>query len=284
MYIQILSKILSESLLSLYPIFVKYINLPIGIQLWSRFFTYVIVSCLFVNWSFIIKNLFSKYGIILSLVTILHVYTSYRGFQLLESGIAYVLFYTYPLMIILLSGEKINYVIILALIGVILLSQEKMESYKNEDNNNNIFKKKDVIEYFKYEGILMILLSAFTEALIYFIVRDIKTDNNWNHLFISYGLGALLLTFYFFKDIKNIKISKTISVSMVINLILGLFGYLLRYYAISNLNVKLYSSLSYFGILMAYVYGIIINKDIITVKKIIGSLLIIIPNLYLLYN
>lgn len=282
MYIQILSKILSESLLSLYPIFVKYINLPIGIQLWSRFFTYVIVSCLFVNWSFIIKNLFSKYGIILSLVTILHVYTSYRGFQLLESGIAYVLFYTYPLMIIFLSGEKINYVIILALIGVILLSQEKMESYKNEDNN--IFKKKDVIEYFKYEGILMILLSAFTEALIYFIVRDIKTDNNWNHLFISYGLGALLLTFYFFKDIKNIKISKTISVSMIINLILGLFGYLLRYYAISNLNVKLYSSLSYFGILMAYVYGMIINKDIITVKKIIGSLLIIIPNLYLLYN
>ena len=282
MYIQILSKILSESLLSLYPIFVKYINLPIGIQLWSRFFTYVIISCLFVNWSFIIKNLFSKYGIILSLVTILHVYTSYRGFQLLESGIAYVLFYTYPLMIIFLSGEKINYVIILALIGVILLSQEKMESYKNEDNN--IFKKKDVIEYFKYEGILMILLSAFTEALIYFIVRDIKTDNNWNHLFISYGLGALLLTFYFFKDIKNIKISKTISVSMIINLILGLFGYLLRYYAISNLNVKLYSSLSYFGILMAYVYGMIINKDIITVKKIIGSLLIIIPNLYLLYN
>jgi len=283
MYIQILSKILSESLLSLYPIFVKYINLPIGIQLWSRFFTYVIVSCLFINWSFIIKNLFSKYGIILSLVTILHVYTSYRGFQLLESGIAYILFYTYPLMIIFLSGEKINYVIILALIGVILLSQEKIESYKNGDNNN-IFEKKDVIEYFKYEGILMILLSAFTEALIYFIVRDIKTDNNWNHLFISYGLGALLLTFYFFKDIKNIKISKTISVSMVINLILGLFGYLLRYYAISNLNVKLYSSLSYFGILMAYVYGMIINKDIITVKKIIGSLLIIIPNLYLLYN
>jgi drug/metabolite transporter (DMT)-like permease len=61
-------------------------------------------------------------------------------------------------------------------------------------------------------------------------------------------------------------------------------GYLLRFYAISKLNVKLYSSLSYFGILMAYVYGIIINKDIITLKKIIGSLLIIIPNLYLLYN
>ena len=62
----------------------------------------------------------------------------------------------------------------------------------------------------------MILLAAFTEALIYFIVRDIKTNNNWNHLFISYGLGSVLLTFYFFKDIKNIKISNTLSISMMI--------------------------------------------------------------------
>jgi drug/metabolite transporter (DMT)-like permease len=130
----------------------------------------------------------------------------------------------------------------------------------------------------------MILLAAFTEALIYFIVRDIKTNNNWNHLFISYAFGAILLTIYFFKDIKNIKISQTLSVSMFINLVLGLLGYLLRFYAISRLNVKLYSSLSYFGILMAYVYGIMINKDVITMKKVIGSVLILIPNFYILFK
>ena len=290
MYLQIFSKLLSESLLSLYPIFVKYINLPIGIQIWSRFFTYLIVSCLFINGSFIIKNIFSTSGLLLSLVTMLHVYSSYRGFQILESGIAYVLFYTYPLMILLLSGEKIHYVFIFALLGVILLSQEKIENYedketrtdKDEKNGNDIFKKKEVKENFKYEGVLMILLAAFTEALIYFIVRNIKTDNHWNHLFISYGLGALLLSFYFFKDIQNIKISTTINVSMLINLVLGLVGYLTRFYAITNLNVQLYSSLSYFGVLMAFIYGILINKDIITVKKILGSILIILPNIYLL--
>ena len=291
MYLQIFSKLLSESLLSLYPIFVKYINLPIGIQIWSRFFTYLIVSCLFINGSFIIKNIFSTSGLLLSLVTMLHVYSSYRGFQILESGIAYVLFYTYPLMILLLSGEKIHYVFIFALLGVILLSQEKIENYedketrtdKDEKNGNDIFKKKEVKENFKYEGVLMILLAAFTEALIYFIVRNIKTDNHWNHLFISYGLGALLLSFYFFKDIQNIKISTTINVSMLINLVLGLVGYLTRFYAITNLNVQLYSSLSYFGVLMAFIYGILINKDIITVKKILGSILIILPNIYLLF-
>jgi drug/metabolite transporter (DMT)-like permease len=297
MYLQIFSKLISESLLSLYPIFVKYINLPIGIQIWSRFFTYFIVSCLFINGSFIIKNIFSTSGLLLSLTTILHVYSSYRGFQILESGIAYMLFYTYPLMILLLSGEKIHSIFIFALLGVILLSQEKIESYENkktgtdkentnekdEKNGNDVFKKREVKENFKYEGVLMILLAAFTEALIYFIVRNIKTNNHWNHLFISYGLGALLMSFYFFKDIQNINISTTINVSMLINLVLGLFGYLTRFYAITNLNVQLYSSLSYFGVLMAFIYGILINKDIITVKKILGSILIILPNIYLLF-
>ena len=287
MYLQIFSKLLSESLLSVYPIFVKYINLPIGIQLWSRFFTYFIISGLFINWSFIIKNFFSTNGLLLSLTTMLHVYSSYRGFQILESGIAYVLFYTYPLMILLLSGEKIHYVFIFALLGVILLSQEKVDDNKKEGEDDkkegDVFKKKEVEQNFKYEGIVMILIAAFTEALIYFIVRNVKTNNHWNHLFISYGLGALLLSFYFFKDIQNINISTTINVSMVINLVLGLVGYLTRFYAITNLNVQLYSSLSYFGVFMAFVYGILINKDIITLKKILGSILIIFPNIYLLF-
>ena len=220
----------------------------------------------------------------------LHVYSSYRGFQILESGIAYVLFYTYPLMILLLSGEKIHYVFIFALLGVILLSQEKVEDGEDdkkegEDDKKegDVFKKKEVEQNFKYEGIVMILIAAFTEALIYFIVRNVKTNNHWNHLFISYGLGALLLSFYFFKEIQNINISTTINVSMVINLVLGLVGYLTRFYAITNLNVQLYSSLSYFGVFMAFVYGILINKDIITVKKILGSILIIFPNIYLLF-
>jgi drug/metabolite transporter (DMT)-like permease len=278
MYLEIITKIVSESLLSLYPLFVKYINIPIGLQLWSRFFTYVIVSLFFINIPFIFKNIFTKSGILLSLVTLAHVYFSYRGFQLLESGTAYIIFYTYPLMILLLAGEKINFLMVFAIIGIILLSQGKIESFTQK-----IFSKKEVVkEKFNYEGIIMMLLAAFTEALIYFLVRDIKTENNWNHLFISYALGSILLTLYYFKNIQNIEIKNTLSASLVINLIIGLFGYLLRFFAISRLDPRIYAPLSYFGILMAYVYGIIINKDVVTIKKIIGTIFILIPNIYIL--
>ena len=34
----IASKVIAESLLSLYPVFVKHIELPIETQMWSRFF------------------------------------------------------------------------------------------------------------------------------------------------------------------------------------------------------------------------------------------------------
>ena len=274
MYLEILSKILSESLLSLYPIFIKYINLNFWLKIWSRFFIYVFISGFFIDWKFIFKNIFSKYSIALSLITIIHVYVSYRGFLILESGIAYIIFYLYPLMILLMAGEKIGFIIIFAIIGVIILSSEKI------DNFQNIFEKSAIIENFKYEGVIMMILAAFTEALIYFIVRNIKTENSWNHFFISYAFGAIILSIYYWNDIKKMELKSSLSVSLLINIIIGLFGYLLRFYAMYNLSTTIYAPLSYFGILMAYVYGVIINKDKITFKKIIGSFFILIPNIY----
>ena len=53
MILYILSKLLSESLLSLYPIFVKFINIPLELQLWSRFLTYILFSSFFINFDFV---------------------------------------------------------------------------------------------------------------------------------------------------------------------------------------------------------------------------------------
>jgi drug/metabolite transporter (DMT)-like permease len=301
MLLEILSKVLSESLLSLYPIFVKYIHLPLELQLWSRFFSYLFISAFFINWKFILKHVLSISGLALSFVTMAHVYVSYRGFQILESGIAYIIFYTYPLIILLLAGKKITPIMIFALLGVYLLSQEKIDDKDGDttltnkvevDNSNDkdqkgqtniIFKKKNVQENFAYEGLIMTILAALTEAFIYFIVRDIKTDNNWNHLFLSYFFGTILLSGYFFNDILKMKVNDTLSISMVINLFIGLTGYLLRFYSATRLDTTLYAALSYIGILMAFVYGVLINGDVITQKKILGTVLILIPNFYLLF-
>lgn len=265
---EIISKLLSESLLSLYPIFVKNIGLPLLLQTWSRCFSYAIISGFFIDYPFVFQTMTTSSGILLSLVTITHIYTSYRGFQLLESGIAYSIFYLYPIMILLLANKKINPIIFLALFGVFLLV-----------SNENF----DIMNIVKSpEGLIMILLAAFTEAIIYFLVRDIKTENNWNHIFISYFFGAILLSIYSVKNIMEIKWNGRLSLSLVINLIIGLFGYLLRFFAISRLDTILYASLSYFGIFMAFVYGVFINNETIDLKKIIGSLFIIVSNYWLL--
>jgi drug/metabolite transporter (DMT)-like permease len=270
MWLEIISKILSESLLSLYPVFVKNINIPLHLQLWSRFITYIFISGFFVNWDFITKTLFSKKGLMLSLVTILHVYVSYRGFQLLESGIAYALFYTYPLIILLLAKKTLHPIMILAIIGVLLLSIK----YNPNDTEENT--QEGFIESYPFEGYFMIALAAITEAIIYFIVRSIETTNNWNHLFLSYFIGTFLFSFVGIKEIAKITITSNLSISLLINSIIGLCGYLLRFYATTRLPPSIYAPLSYIGIIMAYIYGFLFNSEKITIQKVIGTICILI--------
>jgi drug/metabolite transporter (DMT)-like permease len=275
MFYEIASKLVSESLLSLYPVIVKNLAIPIEMQLWSRFFTYVVISMFFIDPSYIQTNLVSADGILLSLITIAHVYTSYKGFMLLESGMSYTLFYLYPIMILLMSGEPISPIMGLSLLGVYLLYSEKTtEKYEKEG------KTKDKDETDKLTGVIMISLAAFTEALIYFIVRRLKTTNNWNHIFLSYFPGSLLMTGFLFNQINFT--NQSINLSLVLNGVIGLVGYLLRFFAISKLSPSVYAPLSYFGVIMAYVYGILINGEQITLMKVIGSLCIVIPNLFLL--
>jgi drug/metabolite transporter (DMT)-like permease len=258
---EILSKLMSEGLLSLYPVFVKNIGLPLSLQLWSRCFSYAILSGFFIDYAFVFKTMFTYSGILLALVTIVHIYTSYRGFQLLDSGVAYSIFYLYPIMILLMAGRKVTLSILMSFMGVFLLA--------------------DTFSIQSYEGVFMIVLAAFTEAIIYFLVKDIKTTNNWNHIFISYFLGALVLSVHMFRDIAHIQLNSHLSISLLINAFIGLIGYVLRFYAVSRLDTTIYSSLSYFGIVMAFIYGSL-NGESITLKKISGACFIIVSNLWLL--
>ena len=175
-------------------------------------------------------------------------------------------------MILLMSGEPIHPIMVLSLLGVYLLYSDKTSENKNKDE-----KEKDND---KLTGVIMISLAAFTEALIYFIVRRLKTTNNWNHIFLSYFPGSLLMTGLLFNQINFA--NRSIGLSLILNGVIGLIGYLLRFFAISNLSPSIYAPLSYFGVIMAYVYGILINGEQITPLKVIGSLCIVIPNIFLL--
>lgn len=293
MIIQILSKLTSESLLSLYPSIVKNIGIPFDMKLWTRFVPYTLISLFFIDYKFVKENLLSKSGLLLSFITIIHIFTSYKGFEGLESGVAYTIFYTYPLMILLMAGEKIRPMMLVPLLGVALLVYESnVENMESNINKENLEKKEQKTDendentgnkmnnYLMF-SLLMVFLAALTEAGLYFIVRDLKTKNNWNHLFISYFFGAIILSGSLFTRIKSFLFDGLLTSSFILNIVIGLFGYLLRFYATTRLEPSLYAPLSYFGIIMSHVYGFIFNNDIITWNKVLGTLMIIIPNVYI---
>jgi drug/metabolite transporter (DMT)-like permease len=206
----------------------------------------------------VFRQLFSPLGIALSLITLVHIYTSYKGFLLLNSGVSYTLFYTYPVMILLLSGYTVPSILALACLGVWLLATTSQ------------------LDTYPYEGVAMISLAAFTEAIIYFIIRKMPSKNAWNHVFLSYFLGALVLTAY----LKPVSISQDVGISMGINSILGLGGYLLRFYSMAHLDVFTYALLSNVGIIMSYVYGYLWFKETVSIQQMIGTLCILLACFY----
>ena len=287
MFLEILSKLASESLLSLYPIFVKKIGISSSLQLWTRLITYVLISVFFVNWAFIKSSIFSLDSITLGLVNLSHIFFSYEGFRHLDSGVSFAIFNSYPLMILILAGTLWHNSYLLVLIGLALFIYgnyaEKEDSKKDDAEKED--SKKDKKENFNY-GLIMILLAALTEAFIYFLVRRIKTPNNWNHVFISYFLGAVLMTAYMVYNYKDAESGLDaadkgrVGIAVITNGIIGTLGYFLRFFASYRLEPDIYAPLSYFGVVMSYVYGIAFDNETLNWKKVLGTISILTSNYF----
>lgn len=281
MNVAIISKLISESLLSLYPVFVKKINLSIDLQMFTRLITYMMISLFLINYSFVTKTLLSWQGLALAFVNLIHIYASYEGFINLESGVSFTIFNIYPVLILLFSGVMWNQSYLLGLLGLIIfvignyfqiIKSNISENYKYQEEKNFLF------------GFIMIILAAITEALLYFIIKIIPTQNSWNHIFIAYFLGSIFITWYVF-IFKNYSLHSTssnnfvtVGIALLINAIIGLVGYYLRFKSAYILDPGIYSLLSFFGIVMAWIYGYIFNNEEITFYKIIATCLIIVSN------
>ena len=301
MLIPIAAKLTSESLLSLYPIFVKKIGISLTLQMWTRTIAYVLIASIFVDWSFLKSAIFSIDSLLLAIVNLTHIFFSYEGFRHLDSGVSFAIFNTYPIMILILASsfgtlthitksDYSKYLLVLAGLGFFIYGnftekkeadkkQVATESFSSEDKGKD--KGTPENPHFLY-GLAMILLAAFTEALIYFLVRRVKTENHWNHVFISYFLGAVAMSAYvFYVDGFNVaKVAETLNQSRVgvataLNGFIGSVGYFLRFYASYNLEASMFAILSYFGIIMSYVYGIAFNNESLTLPKVLGTLCVI---------
>ena len=309
----VFSKVFSEFLLSSYPVYIKLINLSFFRKMLNRFFSFIFVSSFFIDLNYIKKYLFHTDGLLLSFYTLIHVYTTHKGYEILKGGVANSILFIYPLIILYFNNHKYYFIYFLILIGLILFSIDDLKQRK--------FTKEAIIEHIK--GSVYMILSALTEALIYFSIFTLKTDNNWNQLFISYFFGFLLLLVIFsyriYNENKNKNkenIDETINsdennkneeiqvnnekedftlkdlnkkenvnvFALVFNIGTAIIGYYLRFYSINKIKPKLYAILSYLGILFTYMFSYMVNKEEINIYNILGSLIIIVCNVYLLYN
>jgi len=269
-------KLVSESLLSLYPVFIKKIPTSLDNQLLSRMIGYAVIPIFFMSIAELKQNLLTKEVMTLSMITFVHILYSYKGFQNLDSGIAYTIFYMYPILLIFWENKTFSPFYLVTLLGLILVSVD----LKNP--------KKDLENLTKVKGIFYLFIALITEVMIYYSVKSIKGKNQWNSLFYSYFPALVIYSIYYYLRIykkkednveEDTQKSKYLIYGIIaFNIIVGLAGYYLRFYTIKKLPTKLYSVLSYFGIIMSYVYGLVLEGQKITIQQIIGTLLIIYSN------
>ena len=277
----ILSMLTSESLLSMYPIFVKKIGLSLIHQVWTRLLAYVAISAIFVDWAFIRSSFFSTDALILAVINLSHIFFSYEGFRNLDSGVSFAIFNTYPLMILLIAGVLWNnvYLLVLAGLALFVLGETSDQKAKDQEAKDQEASKPEEPTNFIY-GIAMVLFAALTEALIYFMVRRIKTGNHWNHVFLSYMVGLVAITAYMVYS--NNDFGKTVaprmSLAVGLNGFIGAVAYFLRFFAASNLEASIFAPLAYFGMVMSYVYGIVFNQEKLSWEKVGGTLCILAAN------
>lgn len=266
------SLLLSESLFTLYPTIVKKTQLILPYQILNRFVIYTIVGLIF-SWRFIsLSELLSINTLLLTLTNMIHIANAYFAYHKLPSGIAQTLFYTYPIFIAIFVGgispKNFAYLFI-SLLSTYLL------------NGNNVEKETEQTEG-KTKYYVAIIIAAITEALLYILIRRINHGNIWYKMFLTYVFGAILLCIglyiYGYYTQQNI-IDEILSAPFLklsgINAFIATVADYLRFFAIINLDVMTYAIMSYYGVILSYIYGYMFNNERITINNIIGSIIIV---------
>jgi drug/metabolite transporter (DMT)-like permease len=198
----------------------------------------------------------------------------------------YSIFYIYPIFNLLgrslFYNEKIdilNYIyIIIAIIGVYLIYKNKnntiLESLQNENENNlfdNLNSKNTNI------GIAAGIVSALTESIIYFMVKnDIVSASPFIQLLKTYLLGGILSIIYLIQQINYINLDYHYWITIILfNALIGFLGYLLRFITIPRLSTLVFNSLIFIGVIFTYLWGYVLSNEPITYSNLSGTALIL---------
>lgn len=267
-----LGVVFSEVLLSLYPILIKVVPTNFDTQLLSRFATFTFISLLFYKGQTINipKSLF--YGS----VTLFHVAVSYVAFSVLSAGTAMTLFYTYPIMNVIAGAlflhEKVSAISIfflaLGFIGTYLISKE----IPNEE-----VKGEKIVDIPQSYAVLAGLLAAFSETLMFLVVRETNSTNPIDSMLALYPGAFVLFSIYllFRNRINTIDTNfNNITKLTLFNTFIGFVGYAVRFYSINSVSTIVFSLLSFVGVISSYIFGKYFVNETPSVNTLFSSFLI----------
>lgn len=233
----ILKQILGESLTSAYAGVTKGSSLNVLDQTFIRSGVYTLASIPNMDFETVKKLILSPSGLGLAFNNIIHVLTSYYAFKTLPVGISILLFYTYPIFYLLLSGTEITWkiwgLIGLCMVGIFIIY------YSKENYTLGIL------------GIISIFVAALTEAITFHLVNKINTSSNSNEMFLTYYLTSLVTLPFITKDVfkkAGLKVG-------LFNLFLGYTGYNFLYTAVKKLPPVVYTLVSYVGVIVSFLIG-----------------------------
>ena len=184
------------------------------------------------------------------------------------------LFYTYPIMNIvaglLFLGETISpraiFFVLLGFVGTLLLSQE----IPNEE-----VKGEKPIEVPQSLAIWAGLLAAFSESLMFLVIRDTKTTNPIDSMLQLYPGAFILFGLYVLLGQRTIDTNPVNWAKLgLFNLIIGFGGYCLRAYSINKVSTVVFSLLSFVGVLSSYAFGKVFVDETSSWKTYLGAFLI----------
>ena len=274
--------LVSEVLLSAYPLLIKRVDMSVVFQTGLRLFVFTVLAAL-IGTAPSLDVLASTETLLMGGTYLLHIFSSYMAFSLLSAGNAMALFYTYPLWNILgtslLLGEQLDLSnlpwIGVALAGAIALAQPTAKNWS-------------------LGGIAMALTAALTETAVYLWFKshpkeETKDSAPWTKMIQMFGGGGLLwalaiatatvaglTTTYMFRSSLS-----GLAAILGFNALIGFGGYALRLYMIPKVSTVLFSSLSFFGIVSAYLYGWIGANEWPNGVQMAGAAAIILANLVL---
>lgn len=267
----------SNVLLSSYPILIKkYIeNVDVVTQLIIRCIIYIFLAIPFMllgnDGGNILGYLVQPKYLFISFINLIHIYTSYKGFELLNPGIALTTFYTYPIIQLFLSrfilGFKFNTIVISnllgSLLGLVIL-------------NIDIFNEKKTMVWY---GFIFIAFAALTEAIINIFYKKVNLINPFSSLYTLYAPAFILFFIYLVFNKIELKKIKSIDTSIIkkivlFNLLIGGLGYTLRLFSLTKVNMTWFSTLSFTNGISVFLLAWLILGDKIKIHHIIGSAII----------